>query len=282
MASIGALGARHRRVPYGRRMSDGSSATQDGPPRLSRAVRDAMRFVHEQAATHVTVADVAAAVQLSPRSLQKRFQAEIGQSPGAFLRAVRLEGVRRDLQAASGATDRRTIAEIAERWQFSNAGRMAAAFRAAYGIAPSSALRSFVPEDDEDGAPSLSDRNQRRFRLVLDCEVDVDDAKAVLAGALQRAGAGPWRDYRPDGGSEDLMAFLLGNAVRTVVRETPGVSLVALDAMLRVQDEQGSYPPAELPAWRAGPPPNVPAPSGSSSDTAQRVGSRDGREGAHG
>lgn len=281
MASIRALGARHRRVPYGRRMSDGSSATQDGPPRLSRAVRDAMRFVHEQAATHVTVADVAAAVQLSPRSLQKRFQAEVGQSPGAFLRAVRLEGVRRDLQAASGATDRRTIAEIAERWQFSNAGRMAAAFRAAYGIAPSSALRSFVPEDDHGGAPSLSDRNQRRFRLVLDCEVDVDDAKAVLAGALQRAGAGPWRDYRPDGGSEDLMAFLLGNAVRTAVRETPGVNLVALDAMLRVQDEQGSYPPAELPAWRAGPPPNTPAPSGSS-DTAQRVGSRDGREGAHG
>ncbi|TSD11697.1 helix-turn-helix transcriptional regulator [Curtobacterium sp. KBS0715] len=265
-------------------MSDGSSATQDGPPRLSRAVRDAMRFVHEQAATHITVADVAAAVQLSPRSLQKRFQAEIGQSPGIFLRAVRLEGVRRDLQAASAAPDRRTIAEIAERWQFSNAGRMAAAFRAAYGIAPSSALRSFVPEDDEDGedgAPSLSDRNQRRFRLVLDCEVDVDDAKAVLAGALQRAGAGPWRDYRPDGGSEDLMAFLLGNAVRTAVRETPGVSLVALDAMLRVQDEQGSYPPAELPAWRAGPPPNLPAPSGSS-DTDQRVGSSDGREGAHG
>ncbi|MBT1671637.1 helix-turn-helix transcriptional regulator [Curtobacterium flaccumfaciens] len=262
-------------------MSDGSTAVPDGPPRISRAVRDAVRFVQERAATHITVADIAAAVRLSPRSLQKRFQAELGQTPGVYLRAVRLEGVRRDLQAASAAPDRRTIAEIAERWQFSNAGRMAAAFRAAYGIAPSSALRSFVPEDDEDGAPSLSDRNQRRFRLVLDCEVDVDDAKAVLAGALQRAGAGPWRDYRPDGGSEDLMAFLLGNAVRTVVRETSGVTLVALDAMLRVQDEHGSYPPAELPAWRAGPPPNTPAPSGSS-DTAQRVGSRDGREGAHG
>jgi AraC-like DNA-binding protein len=252
-----------------------------------------MRFVHEHATTRITVADVAAAVHLSPRGLQKRFQAEIGQSPGTFLRAVRLEGVRRDLQAASGTAGRRTIAEIAERWQFSNAGRMAAAFRAAYGIAPSSALRSFVPEDDEDGAPSLSDRNQRRFRLVLDCEVDVDDAKAVLAGALQRAGAGPWRDYRPDGGSEDLMAFLLGTAVRTVVRETSGVTLVALDAMLRVQDDQGSYPPAELPAWRAGPPPaeagsdgtapstGAPASSGPS-DTSQRVGSGTGREGAHG
>ena len=262
-------------------MSDGSTAVPDGPPRISRAVRDAVRFVQERAATHITVADIAAAVRLSPRSLQKRFQAELGQTPGVYLRAVRLEGVRRDLQAASAAPDRRTIAEIAERWQFSNAGRMAAAFRATYGIAPSSALRSFVPEDDEDGAPSLSDRNQRRFRLVLDCEVDVDDPQTVLAGALQRAGAGPWRDYRPDGGSEDLMAFLLGNAVRTVVRETSGVTLVALDAMLRVQDEHGSYPPAELPAWRAGPPPGVSAPSGSS-DTAQRVGSRDGREGAHG
>lgn len=268
-------------------MNDGSGAARDVPPRLSRAVRDALRFVQEHATTHITVTDVAAAVQLSPRSLQKRFRTEIGQTPGAFLRAVRLEGVRRDLQAASGTPDRRTIAAIAQRWQFSNAGRMAAAFRTAYGIAPSSALRSFAPEDgedgedDEDGAPSLSDRNQRRFRLVLDCEVDVDDPQTVLAGALQRAGAGPWRDYRPDGGSEDLMAFLLGNAVRTVVRETSGVTLVALDAMLRVQDEQGTYPPAELPAWRAGPPPNVPAPSGSS-DTAQRVGSRDGREGAHG
>jgi AraC-like DNA-binding protein len=255
-------------------MSVESTAIDHGPHRLSRAVRDALRFLHERAATHITVVDIAAAVHLSPRSLQKRFQAELGQSPGSYLRSVRLEGVRRDLQSASDGRDRSTVAEIAERWQFSNAGRMAAAFRATYGVAPSSALRSFVPEDDEDRAATLSDADQRRFRLVLDCEVDVDDPKSVLAGALQRAGAGPWRDYRPDGGSEDLIAFLLGNAVRTVVRETTGVSLVAMDTMLRVQDEQGSYPAAELPAWRSGPP-------GRSAGT-DGVGSDTGREGAHG
>ena len=255
-------------------MSAETSSADDGVHRLSRRVRDALRFVHERAKTRITVSDVAAAVHLSPRSLQKVFQAELGQTPGAYLRAVRLEGVRRDLQAASGSTNRGTVAEIAERWQFSNAGRMAAAYRAAYGVAPSSALRYFGPDDDDESPRLAGATDRRRFRLVLDCEVDVDDPRAVLAGAMQRAGSTAWRDYRPDGGTEDLVAFLIGNAVRGTVRETDGLSLVAVDAMLRIPDDQGAYPPAELPAWQAGPPPRR--------DVADGVALNSGREGAHG
>ncbi|ROP74029.1 hypothetical protein [Curtobacterium sp. PhB115] len=91
---------------------------------------------------------------------------------------------------------------------------------------------------------------------------------------MQRAGSAAWQDYRPDGGTEDLVAFLIGNAVRGTVREADGLRLVAVDAMLRIPDEQGAYPPAELPAWRAGPPPRC--------DVADGVGSGAGREGAHG
>lgn len=292
-----ALGKRGVTGSYAGQMSAETSSGDGAVHRLSRRLRDALRFVHEHASMHITVADVADAVHLSPRALQQAFRNELGQTPGAYLRAVRLEGVRRDLQAAATSRTRRTIAEIAERWQFTNAGRMAAAYRAVYGVAPSSALRYFGPDDlddldadERDGdpnaasgsadgtdgdAPSLSTGDdRRRFRLVLDCEVDVEDARAVLAGALQRSGAGPWHDYRPDGGTEDLVAFLLGNAVRSTAQETAGLSLVAVDAMLRVPDERGAYPPAELPAWQPGPPRRT--------DTTDGVGSAPGREGAHG
>ena len=98
--------------------------------------------------------------------------------------------------------DRRTIADIAKHWHFSNAGRMAAEYRAAFGTAPSAALRSFNPEDPDPRATSDlagSPGEGSRFRIVLDCEVEVDDADATFASALRRAQGDdrPWHGYDP-------------------------------------------------------------------------------------
>ncbi len=57
----------------------------------------------------------------------------------AFLREVRLDGVRRALIAApEGAT----VASIAEQWGYANLGAFAARFRERFGEYPSALLRS--------------------------------------------------------------------------------------------------------------------------------------------
>lgn len=246
----------------------------------------------------MSITDVAAAVGLSPRSLQKAFRAEMGQTPGEYLRAVRLDGVRRELQAMASAPDRERIADVAQRWQFSNAGRMAAAYRAAYGVPPSDALRFFEP--DETGSDETS---RRRFRLVLDCEIDVDDLEAALDSARRLAAGTSWQGYQPDGGAEGVVAFVLGNAIRSAAAETDGVELLAVDPMVRVPDALGAYEAAELPPWRPSPPPRAAEgapPRAAAEDAAARtvpgalgapevpgargapgVGSEATREGAH-
>jgi len=253
---------------------------RDGQHGLPRAVRDAVRILRERAQTHVSITDVATAVGLSPRSLQKAFRSAFGQTPGGYLRSIRLDGVRRELQAMAAAPDRERIADVARRWQFSNAGRMAAAYRVAYGVPPSDALRFFEP--DESAADTVP---RRRFRLVLDCEIDVDDLQAVIDSARDRAPGSSWQGYRPDGGAESVVAFVLGNAVRAAGRQTDGIQLLAVDPMVRLPDVSGDYPSAELPAWRPSPP--VVARQGREQQGRPRpegtlgVGSDPSREGAH-
>ncbi|WP_083402604.1 helix-turn-helix transcriptional regulator [Curtobacterium sp. MCBA15_008] len=253
---------------------------RDGEHRLPRAVREAVRILRERARTHVSISDVATAVGLSPRSLQKAFRSELGQTPGEYLRSIRLDGVRRELQAMAAAPDRERIADIARRWQFSNAGRMAAAYRAAYGVPPSDALRFFEPDE-----PGVDTVPRRRFRLVLDCEVDVDDLAAALDSAHQRADGASWQGYRPNGGPEGIVAYVFGNAVRDAAAQTDGIRLVAVDPMVRVPDAIGEYAAAELPAWRPSPSAVPRQPRGQHegprSEGPSGVGSEASREGAH-
>jgi AraC-like DNA-binding protein len=236
---------------------DQASTTASGPehgrPRLSRAVRDALRFVHAHARDPISVPDIAAAAHLSTRGLQSAFRRELGASPAAYLRGVRLEGVRRDLHTMQ-PSDRQTIADVAKRWHFSNAGRMAAEYRAVFGSAPSAALRYFDPEDPgpEGSAPLTGPPSEgTRFRIVLDCEVEVEDAEATLASALRRADHDDrsWHGYDPHGSTADLVAFILAGAVRGASGDASGIRLRAVNPMLRMPDDRGAYPAAELPAW---------------------------------
>jgi hypothetical protein len=140
---------------------------------------------------------------------------------------------------------------------------MAADYRAAFGSAPSAALRYFEP-DDEPGTriPALADpgSERRRFRLVLDVEIDVQDPDATLASALHRAEREivAWQGYRPDGGTEDLVAFVLNDAVRRALHDTDGLRLTSVNPLLRLPEADGSYVPVELPAWGPTAPPPPP------------------------
>ena len=105
------------------------------PPQLRRAVA----FIQENAQNDIGLADIAAAVGVTPRSVQYMFRRHLGTTPLEYLRRLRLDRAHRDLQAADPSVD--TVTAIAGRWGFSHAGRFSIAYKQVYGIKPSRTLR---------------------------------------------------------------------------------------------------------------------------------------------
>lgn len=104
-------------------------------------VRRAVEFVQERAAEDIGLAEIAQAARLSPRGLQAAFRRELGTTPLAHLRAVRLEAAHRELQL-SDPQEGASVASVASRWGFTHTGRFAAAYRERYGVNPAVILRS--------------------------------------------------------------------------------------------------------------------------------------------
>lgn len=89
----------------------------------------------------LTVDDIAAAVEVSVRTIESHFMEDLDQTPTAYVRNRRPECVRADLADArpgSGAT----VTDIALRWGFTHLGRFATTYRSRYGESPSQMLRS--------------------------------------------------------------------------------------------------------------------------------------------
>jgi AraC-like DNA-binding protein len=103
-------------------------------------VRRAMDYIDLHAGEPVALGDVAAAAHSSARALQAAFRRNRDQTPGEYLRQVRLCRAHRDLQAGDPARGD-TVAAIAARWGFTNPGRFARIYRQTYGHPPSDTLR---------------------------------------------------------------------------------------------------------------------------------------------
>jgi AraC-like DNA-binding protein len=106
---------------------------------LPASLRRAVQFIEDNADRPIGVRDIAEAARLSPRGVQDLFHRTFGISPTAYLRTVRLDAARRDLQAANPDTD--TVAAVAARWGFGHLPRFAARYREAFGENPSRTLR---------------------------------------------------------------------------------------------------------------------------------------------
>jgi AraC-like DNA-binding protein len=83
--------------------------------------------------------ELCAAIGVPERTLRICCAEFLGVSPGRYLRLRRLNMVRAALRGADPATAR--VAEIAQRFQFSELRRFAAAYRAIFGETPSATLR---------------------------------------------------------------------------------------------------------------------------------------------
>lgn len=101
-------------------------------------LRRAQNFLHDSASEPVTVADVAKAVGVSVRSLQLSFKKHFGCGPLQYLRQLRLDLVRYELQSAK--PDQK-IAEIAFGLGFMHLGRFSIAYRQRFGETPSETRR---------------------------------------------------------------------------------------------------------------------------------------------
>ncbi|SFS96708.1 AraC family transcriptional regulator [Saccharopolyspora flava] len=110
---------------------------RSGAPARPRIVNRVLDRLREDPAHGWTAAEMAEIAGVSVRRLQEGFQEYVGTTPSACLRDIRLVRAHEDLLASNAST----VAEVAARWNFTNTGRFAAAYRAKYGHSPSETLQ---------------------------------------------------------------------------------------------------------------------------------------------
>jgi len=111
---------------------------ETAPSPVPGLVRQAERFMVDNADTPVTVSDVADHLGVSLRSLQAGFRHWRETTPSSFLRRVRLQRARDDLLRAG---EEGNVTAIALHYGFSHLGRFSAYYQSAFGEAPSVTLR---------------------------------------------------------------------------------------------------------------------------------------------
>lgn len=102
---------------------------------LPRVVRRAQEYMAAHAEQPLSLADVCQAAGCSARALQTAFRQHAGRGPMEFLRELRLDRVRADLQAGAAAGS--GIREAAQKYGFLHLGHFAAQYRSRFGERPS-------------------------------------------------------------------------------------------------------------------------------------------------
>ncbi|MEO6964901.1 MAG: helix-turn-helix domain-containing protein, partial [Acidobacteriaceae bacterium] len=90
----------------------------------------------------ITVPDLCRNFYISRRMLQYCFQEVVGMTPVAYLRALRLNGARRDLRDV--ASEYATVQDIAATWGFWHLSQFARDYQRLFGELPSASLRARV------------------------------------------------------------------------------------------------------------------------------------------
>lgn len=110
------------------------------PPSGPRAVHRAVDLIEGHPERPLSVSSLARQFGVSVRSLQEAFRRNLGVSPTAYLREIRLRRAHADLLAAD-PDEGLTVTDVAGRWGFAHLGRFSASYRERYGEPPSQTLR---------------------------------------------------------------------------------------------------------------------------------------------
>lgn len=115
----------------------------DRPPALnrpapSRIVREAVRYIENNARRSLSIGDVAQATGCSIRCLQLGFRSDLGTTPRTYLAKVRMTLAKNDLEQGDRIA---SVADVAYDLGFRHLGRFSAEFRSRFGEYPSEVLR---------------------------------------------------------------------------------------------------------------------------------------------
>jgi transcriptional regulator GlxA family with amidase domain len=132
---------------------NGSSVGGADRPRAHR-LRPVIEFMERNAGAPLSPHTLARAGYMSVRTLHTTFHNELGTSAMAYLRAIRLDGVRSELLRVG---PRRRVTEVAMRWGFSHPSRFAQQYRDRFGELPSQTLRRLAQPGR---APHCADRTR--------------------------------------------------------------------------------------------------------------------------
>lgn len=106
---------------------DGRRTGRIGADRLRRAES----FIHAHASAPITLSEIAAAAGCRPKELRAAFRSQWDVSPMGYVRDVRLDQARRELEGLEPGTS--SVADVARRWGFAHTGRFRAALHRRYG-----------------------------------------------------------------------------------------------------------------------------------------------------
>ncbi len=115
----------------------GPESCHFGPSRRQAAKR-AEDYLIANVRNAVTMADLCVAAEANERTLLMGFHEVFGVSPKLFLKSLRLNRVKQDLQCASPGT---TVTEVAINWGFNHLSRFAADYRQMFGELPHQTMR---------------------------------------------------------------------------------------------------------------------------------------------
>jgi AraC family ethanolamine operon transcriptional activator len=116
---------------------------RSSPETRRRVLRRAEEYIHEHARERISLATLCSAAECSERTLRQVFGECYGTSPMAFLKKLRLQGLRRDLRDA--APHSTTVLALALRWGFWHMGHLGRDYKAFFGETPTGTLARSIP-----------------------------------------------------------------------------------------------------------------------------------------
>lgn len=100
-----------------------------------KALTRAVEYIEEKSAGSIRMAQVRNYAGVSQSTLERLFRHEFQITPSGYLKARRLDAIRRFLKQGLGAAE--TIADIATEHGFTHLGRFSSAYREQFGVLPS-------------------------------------------------------------------------------------------------------------------------------------------------
>ncbi|MEM5424739.1 helix-turn-helix domain-containing protein [Paraburkholderia ferrariae] len=118
--------------------SEGEGAVAEPASRRRWIVAQARDYVLAHRGRPVGVPELCEQLHVSRRTLQYCFQDVLGMAPATYLRALRLNGARRDLCGRAAGS----VQDVAAAWGFWHLSQFATDYRRMFGMRPSEALRA--------------------------------------------------------------------------------------------------------------------------------------------